>query len=213
MLLVPFTRRRRAEQLLQSANINAAWGNPPTAEEIRARDQERLMQDPVLAEAPADDDLGLARQLLADHSPEALAAALIRLHRSRLPAPEELFDGRAAEEPRQREARTETSDAMWFRASVGRRNNADPKWLVPLICRLGHVTKKDIGVIRIADRETRFEITREAAPRFIAALKGAGENEIRIEPSAPDHSPRSAPSGFKKPTGFKKRIPPRRNRS
>ena len=31
---------------------------------------------------------------------------------------------------------------------------ADPKWLVPLICRMGGVEKRDIGAIRIFDRET-----------------------------------------------------------
>ena len=41
------------------------------------------------------------------------------------------------------------SDGAWFRVAVGRTNNADPKWLIPLICRVGHVTKKDIGEIRI----------------------------------------------------------------
>jgi ATP-dependent RNA helicase DeaD len=49
----------------------------------------------------------------------------------------------------------------WFRLTVGRRNNADPKWLLPLICRLGHVTKRDIGSIKIFERETKFEITQE----------------------------------------------------
>ncbi len=190
LLIVPFTKRRRAELLLQSANIDVAWGNPPSAEEIRARDQERLMQDPVLAGPPSEDDSALARQLLAAHSAEEIAAALIRLHRSRLPAPEELFDNSVAAETKARVIREGLSDAAWFRAGVGRRNNADPKWLVPLICRLGHVTKKDIGVIRIADRETKFEITREAASRFMAALKNAGENEIRIEPSTPDEAPK-----------------------
>jgi ATP-dependent RNA helicase DeaD len=73
---------------------------------------------------------------------------------------------------------------VWFRATVGRRNNADPKWLVPLICRLGDVTKQEIGAIRIFDRETKFEITAEAAPGFTQSLKGSGDNEVRIEPSA-----------------------------
>jgi hypothetical protein len=35
---------------------------------------------------------------------------------------------------------------VWFRLNVGREKNADPKWLIPLICRQGHVTKQDIGL-------------------------------------------------------------------
>jgi ATP-dependent RNA helicase DeaD len=67
---------------------------------------------------------------------------------------------------------------------IGRQNNADPKWLIPLICRLGHVTKKDIGQIRIFDRETKFEIVAETEGRFRQAVKTAAEGDIRIEPAA-----------------------------
>ena len=190
-LVVPFTKRRRAEQLLDSASIKAVWSDPPSAEEIRARDQERLLADPVLTEAPVDDDLALASALLASHSPQEIAAALIRMHRARLPAPEELFSGRSAPETAARSdtgrvagRRETTPDAVWFRAAVGRRNNADPKWLVPLICRLGHVTKKEIGLIRIFDRETKFEITQQAAARFAATVAATEEGEIRIEPAS-----------------------------
>ena len=67
-----------------------------------------------------------------------------------------------------------SAGAEWFRMPIGRQNNADPKWLIPLICRLGHVTKKDIGQIRIFDRETKFEIARDAVDRFKAAVASRG---------------------------------------
>jgi ATP-dependent RNA helicase DeaD len=91
---------------------------------------------------------------------------------------------------------------------IGRQNNADPKWLIPLICRLGHVTKKDIGQIRIFDRETKFEITGETEARFRQAIKGAAEGDIRIEPAAAPpaadrpRGPRPGPPGARpKPHG------------
>jgi ATP-dependent RNA helicase DeaD len=192
-LLVPFTRRRRAEELLKSASIAATWSDPPAAEKIRARDQERLLADPSLAEPPAEEDLALGRKLLASRSAEEIAAALIRMYRARLPAPEELFARssppggvRDASVPGRHEKgpREAMTGGVWFRASIGRRNNADPKWLVPLICRLGGITKKEIGLIRIFDRETKFEITEDAAPRFAAAVLSAGEEEIRITPAS-----------------------------
>ncbi len=99
-------------------------------------------------------------------------------------------------------------DGVWFRLAVGRSSNADPKWLVPLICRRGHVTKKDIGQIRIFDRETKFEIAREAATRFAEAIKGPSKEPIRIEPAgapgpktAADHA---APRPQKRPPSKKK---------
>jgi ATP-dependent RNA helicase DeaD len=86
---------------------------------------------------------------------------------------------------------------LWFRLPVGRSANADPKWLIPLICRLGHVTKKDIGQIRIFDRETKFEIAPEAEPRFSAALKTQTDDKMRIEaagaPTGKGAPPRGGP--------------------
>jgi len=193
VLLVPYTRRRKAEQLLASANIEAEWSGVPSADEIRARDQARLLDDPILTAESSEEDLVLARRILEGSSPEAVAAALIRLHRSRLPAPEEMLEDSRNTRPERpdREDRPQKqygggSDAAWFRLSVGRRNNADPKWLIPLICRLGHVTKKDIGEIRIFDGETKFEISREAEAKFREALKSTLANQdVRVEPSSP----------------------------
>ncbi|WP_300574996.1 DEAD/DEAH box helicase [Phenylobacterium sp.] len=194
VLVVPYTRRRKAEQLLASAGVEAEWVGPPSGEEIRIRDQERLLADPMLNEPLTGEDLTLAQKLLADRGPEAVAAALVRLHRSRMPAPEELFDDvrdRSPSEPRaprpERGPRPEAiSDGVWFRMPIGRSKNADPKWILPMICRLGHVTKKDIGQIRIFDRETKFEISKGAEERFREAIKAAGSTaEIPVEASEP----------------------------
>ncbi len=194
VLLVPYPKRRRAEQLLTAAGVDAGWSDPPSAELIRERDQERLLADPILAEAPTDEDLALGKLLLEGRPAEWIAAALVRGYRSRHPAPEEQFDapppvrepvpgrfGGVARETREPQ-RTVTGGA-WFRLTLGRRQNADPKWLIPLICRLGGVTKADIGAIRIFDTDTRFEITAEVADRFAASTRHAGEGEARIEPA------------------------------
>ena len=97
---------------------------------------------------------------------------------------------------------------VWFRAAVGRKSNADPKWLVPLICRLGGVTKQEIGLIRIFDRETKFEIAANAAPRFASSVQNAEKKEIRIEPAEPPVE--RADDGFRrpKPEFMKPRITP-----
>lgn len=86
--------------------------------------------------------------------------------------------------------------------NVGRNSNADPRWLLPLICRRGHVTKSEIGGIRILDRETRFGIARHAAGRFASAVRRRDDQdaEIRIETVASDDRPgrgggRSRPGG------------------
>ena len=57
--------------------------------------------------------------------------------------------------------------------NAGRRHNADPRWLLPLICRYGHVSRNEIGAIRIAASESYFEVTQRATPGFIKALRRA----------------------------------------
>jgi ATP-dependent RNA helicase DeaD len=206
VLIVPYTRRRRAEQLLAAANVRATWSAPPSAEEIRKQDRERLMQQLPPAGELGAEDLAAARALLAEREPEAVAAALLRMYRAGLPAPEELFDGAAAAPQPGPEA--DRGDSVWFRMNVGRMRNADPRWLIPLICRRGHVTKREIGAIRISDRETRFEIARHAAHRFAAAARHPDEQDgsVRIEPlrlgrPAPPPGGRGArpPDGYRGP--------------
>ena len=92
VMLVPPARRRKAEILLKNAGIEAVWGTTPQAEEIRLLDQQRMMQDSLFTEEPTEDDLTLARALLAERTPEAIASALARLYRARLPAPEDILD-------------------------------------------------------------------------------------------------------------------------
>jgi ATP-dependent RNA helicase DeaD len=219
VLLVPYTRRRKAEGVLRAAGVEAAWSGPPAAEAIRKQDHQRLLTDPILTEENSEEDLALAEALLKDRPPEAVAAALARLYRARLPAPEELFDGGAyLREPREsfskdkrrsnadgakdwsrdrREAREGASDGVWFRLNIGREKNADPKWLIPLICRRGHVTKPEIGAIRVFGRETKFEIVPAAAERFAAAIQGAHDDGVKIEPAG---APEPREAGSRKPS-------------
>src|ERR1700710_982964 len=92
VLLVVPARRRRAELLLNLAGIEATWVTAPTPEEIRKLDQDRMLQDALFSEEPTEDDLVLARALLAERKPEDIAAALARLYRAPLPSPEDILD-------------------------------------------------------------------------------------------------------------------------
>ena len=208
VVLVPYNRRRQAEAMFLQANIKATWSGPPTADEIRAKDMQRLLADSIFTEVATDEDLVLARAIVGDRTAEQVAVALLRMHRAGLPAPEELFEDvrpeprpdervrgpRPERGPRDfagpREAsgpRRESPPAgetAWFRIKVGRNDDADPKWLIPVICRTGLVTKPDIGQIRIFERETKFEILLDAVPRFTAAIANAKEGQARIEPAA-----------------------------
>jgi ATP-dependent RNA helicase DeaD len=189
---VPYPARRRVDAMLRGARINAEWRPVPTPEDIRRNDHERLLA--ALLEAPAEieeEDRALAARLLAERSPEDIAAALVRMHRAKMPGVEELLDasGPPPRAERHDGPRPGFEDTQWFRMDVGRQQNADPRWLLPLICRRGHVTKAEIGAIRILPHETMFEIPRALAPRFREALRRtegedrSPEGGIRIIPA------------------------------
>jgi ATP-dependent RNA helicase DeaD len=215
VLLVSYTRRRKVELMLQSASIKAEWSGPPSAEMILQNDRKRMLADPVLT-APVEDEeaLALGRQLLENSSPEQVAAALIRLYQQKLPAPEEVYD----DERMKRQQATGKNDKgqpdvpytdfarggdmAWFRINIGRDKNADPKWLMPTICRLGHVTKRDIGSIKIFERETKFEITQEMKAKFEAAIAQGLEDGVKIDPAVkPGPTEKPVSRWDKKPAG------------
>jgi ATP-dependent RNA helicase DeaD len=74
--------------------------------------------------------------------------------------------------------------SVWFTINVGRSKNADPKWLVPLLCRRGQISKREIGKIQILARETRVEIAPEVSARFAEAVRHPDpkDRNIHIEP-------------------------------
>ncbi|HWM83923.1 MAG TPA: DEAD/DEAH box helicase [Pseudolabrys sp.] len=210
VLLVPPSRRRRVEMMLGQAGVAAVWGPAPRPEEIRNLDQQRILLDPLLTAESTEDDLTLARALLAERSPEEIAAALARVYRSRLPSPEDILDssqgggrsrddrdargvnrvipaggGGAGDESRRKKPGLRHSMAegsVWFRASIGRQKNAEARWLLPMICRRGGIQRGDIGAIRIYGAHTEFEISGQAAEQFSTNLKRPDKEEnIRIE--------------------------------
>ena len=207
-LLTPFNRRRGAERLFAEAGVEVAWVGPPAAAEVRALDAERFLADPALVEPPSEDDLDMARRLLAERGAEAVAAALVRLYRARLPAIEDVSDpGERPREPRlrpvyserppprragdDRDGRQPSLGGVWFRINIGRAKGADPKWLLPMICRAGGLARADVGVIRVFDSETQFEISAETASKFSADVKKRVEGNLRIEPlGSPDTAQR-----------------------
>ena len=130
----------------------------------------------------------LAQELMSQLSPEAIASALVRSLRTDLPAPEDILASGGREE-RVDGPRAGFEGSTWFRINAGRRHNADPRWLLPLICRYGHVSRNDIGAIRVAANESYFEVTQRATPGFLKALRRAviaPEDEgLVIEPAPP----------------------------
>ncbi len=230
VLVVPHSRRRKAERLIADARLKPQWMDPPTADEIRLLDRERFLADPQFDEELTEEDRALGEILLARKAPAEIAALLARRYRLGLPAPEELSEpepmhpprgdrdykrdrtfaersgrerqdfsreerprGRRESFDREPESLGDAPDRVVFRMDVGRRQKADPKWLLPMICRRGNVNRKEIGTIRIFEETTEFEVARSAAEHFALHARQKDEDNIRILPAgdaAPDRGAR-----------------------
>ena len=77
---------------------------------------------------------------------------------------------------------------VWFRLNIGREKNADPRWLLPLICKAGNISKAEIGTIKILDRDTRFQVVADHAEQFADSVRTNKNKEghiSRVGPNTP----------------------------
>ncbi|MFT8891429.1 MAG: DEAD/DEAH box helicase [Acetobacter papayae] len=171
--------------------------------------------DDTAAESPAtpsprhDTSLSLVERLVATHAPEQLAQALVGLWQKSLPEPMTVRvitpdtprsrpmrdDGGFERGERTPRERAPAMQGSWFRLSVGRTDRADPKWLVPMLCKLGGIRKQDIGAIRIAGDHTLVEIAPDKAERFASCASATDPDEISIEPARAPAGGGGAPHG------------------
>ena len=194
VMVVPFNRRRRTEGMLRHAGIETLWIDVPDRKAVLAQDRTRLLEtllQPIDAASVEDADRELADTLLNERSPRDIALLLAQAYRAKLPEPEEFsaqtVDAHRAAQKEKHRAGFE--DTVWFRMDIGRRRNADPRWILPLLCRRGHITRNEVGAIRIGPDETYFQIPRAIADKFSDALaRTAGDgndgDDVRIEASA-----------------------------
>ncbi len=194
VLIVPYHRRGAASRLLMAARLEATTIEAPSSAAIEIRNRQRILEDPALSADASEEELIFARELLAAHSAEQIATAFLRQQLAARPAAEELSEGpkpvlKAAkgEKPSPRFEKNEGpalrfDNGVWFSLSLGRKQRADPKWLLPMICKAGGVTKREVGSIKILDAETRFEIAPDAADAFAAMIRenGSGERGVMI---------------------------------
>ncbi|MCX7359775.1 MAG: DEAD/DEAH box helicase [Alphaproteobacteria bacterium] len=203
VLIVPYPARRRTERLLRDAKIEARWSEPPSADDVKRRDQQRLLDDAVLSEPIAEDERAIISALLERHDVDQIAAAFARLYRKGQPAPEDLMAPPPnAQNPTRPEPRPQGFDqSAWITLTIGYAQKAEPRWLIPMLCKAGGITKRDIGTIRIEDRVTHVELNAAAVEGFFTHLDADGRIEKNVyampmrEQAAPRADNRERPQG------------------
>ena len=227
VLIVPVRRYSVALRVLDMANIEATTRGAPTAVEIDTRNREQILQSASVVLPPDPTEAEFVAELLARMSPQQLAAAYLRQQFEDRPAPEDITytalptrNGKGREpipsgdrgfggnKARREQSFDDMNGAGWFTLSVGRKHRADPKWILPLICKAGDVTKRDVGSIKIFEGETRFEIAEKKMAEFAAniARNGSGERGVTIKPAGstvPEPKKFDRPSKSEGGPGFK----------
>ncbi|ARO14613.1 ATP-dependent RNA helicase DeaD [Ketogulonicigenium robustum] len=213
-LIVTPADYKKAQRILRAANVEAEWGKAPGADDVAARDDQRMFDDAIL-NAPAGEESGIAATLLDRFGADHLAAAFVRLWRSSRPTPEELSEVAAPRAPSEPRARSEFGASQWFRLSAGHVDRAEARWLLPKICDGGAITRDDIGAIRIRENDSFVQIAVAAAPRFGDTMELApGLIMTRHEGDIPEGRGTPAPRPARKPAAprrseFTSARPPR----
>ena len=182
LIVQPFKGVRRAERLLKGAKITANWVSPPSVEDVLAKDNERMMGDLVLEDPVTDDERVMAERMLEIYEPGQIAAAFIRQYRAGRSAPEELVSGDNFERggPRERKPRNDFEGGIWFTLNLGRKQNAEPRWILPMLCKSGDLKKGEIGSIKITETSTFVEVDPAGLERFLNAIGPDGKIEKAI---------------------------------
>ncbi len=166
-LIVPPKARKKAQRILGGAKVKADWAPPPSADEVNARDEERMLADPAWTDPVAEGEAATVETLTTTFSAQQLAAAYLRLRRAQRSAPEELSDPDARPEPK---PRREFGPSQWFAISGGRDAGAEPRRILPMLCKVGDLTKDDIGAIRVQKDVSYVQIRDDSVAGFLAAI-------------------------------------------
>ncbi len=195
-MIVPARARAKAQRLLKGARVVADWGPAPSAEAVRARDEDRLMADAMWSDPVTEDESGLVDRLLAAQDARALAAAVVRMARARASAPEELS---APDAPRDR---APFGPSATYSVTGGRAAGADPGRLLAMLCRAGGLTREDVGAIRVRDAHSTVEVRLPAIPTLETAVgpgmtlePGVVLRRLDAAPAAGTTAPRAKAGG------------------
>ncbi len=213
VVIAPAHRKRVALSILRTAKIEAEMIAPPSAEAIDARYRESILTNALLSDTITEDEQVSVNSLLAKWAPEQLAAAYLRMQLAARPIPEEVTE-LAVDSERTPRTRDAFAGGSWFKINVGRKQRAEPRWLLPIICKAGGVTKQAIGSIRIFDTETIFEISADKVDAFLRSVgkNGTGEKGIYINGvDGPGERP-ERPQSKRRPPGPPEKYDPMKPR-
>ncbi|MBM2321517.1 MULTISPECIES: DEAD/DEAH box helicase [Marivita] len=183
-LIVTPKVRKKAERILSMAKLKSDWGSAPSADEVLERDEDRMFADPAWETPVGETEETVVTRLVAEKTPEQIAAAYLRMFREQHTAPEELSDPGAKPEKRE-----EFGPSVWFAVSGGRAADAEPRRILPMVCGAGDLSKDDIGAIRIQQDHSLVQIKESSVARLLNAVGPSMELEKGVTLTKLDKAP------------------------
>jgi ATP-dependent RNA helicase DeaD len=161
-----------------------AGDSPPGADRLNREDQPGTLEDRLRASLPERVLISVLLGRELSRLPRALPLTPVDL--ARRPGREGAFpfEGPAHDG----KPRPFMQNPVIFRVNLGAEAKAEPTWLLPLICRRGGVTRREVGAIRIGPRSSTFEIAAEAAISYARAAREPDPRapHVMIEPVNPE---------------------------
>ncbi|WP_072791717.1 DEAD/DEAH box helicase [Cognatishimia maritima] len=210
-LIVTKRSSKKAQRILSMAKLDASWGSAPSAEEVSAREEERMLADEAWTTPVNESERETVDALVSAFSAEQLAAAYLRLRQLSRSAPEEL-NAFTESKPRRKE---DFGPSVWFSVSGGRAAGAEVRRLLPMLCKAGNLTKDDLGAIRIQETETYVQVLKSSAEGFLKAIgpdqkvEDAKITQVAGEPNLERAERSERPQRNFKDRNFKDRGPKR----
>lgn len=183
-LIVTPKVRKKAERILGMAKLKSEWGSAPSADEVLARDEDRMFADPSWDVPVEESEASVVSRLVAEKTPEQIAVAYLRMFREQHTAPEDLSDPNEKRAPRE-----EFGPSVWFAVSGGRAAEAEPRRILPMICGAGDLSKEDVGAIRIQQDHSLVQIRESSVARLLNAVGPEMELEKGVTLTKLDQAP------------------------
>jgi ATP-dependent RNA helicase DeaD len=208
--IVPPRARPKLERLLSAARIQAEWRAAPGAARVRKmlrrRFRQQVREGLASCEAPSQQQIDHAKELLDGRDPAAVVAQLLELAQ---PTPSR--EPMAVREPAAisgPSARDAGPGFVRFTINWGERSGAAPNRLLGHICRRGQVGGGMVGAIEIGPDASTFDVAARVARRFEQRVRrpDARDPKLKIERAGGRHSAESRDQ----PT--RRRTTPRKSR-
>ena len=225
VLLCPYNRKYQTERLLKAANVTLEWNEIPSATVVRKKletsERRRIWAAIDRDDSRTEDDIDVAKKLLAARDPVDVISTLLRRARGKIAhepfdiparAPRTSRDrGGSRAGPRERGGGASNDQRQGgptsaprsfdqsgkydrFDVNFGAKAGANARRLMAILCSRGGITSRDVGAIVVGEASSQFEVAKAKSSGFEAKLREPSSRDAWLRVERANTSSGSAPS-------------------